>query len=110
MDLPTHRALIQEDAGTVLGMGLVQPLHPVRLPGRVENTRALEVHILPMVLNRGERGRGPGRSAVYSSSTRPRPVVMGGHAAPAGMSTVLRTLYGWLSPMPDTAEGQARSA
>ena len=94
-------------------MGLVQPLHPVRLPGRVENTRALEVHVHPMVLNRGERGRGPGRSAVYSSSTRPRPVVMGGHAAPAGMSTlltVLTTLYGWLSPMPDTAEGQARSA
>ena len=91
-------------------MGLVQPLHPVRLPGRVENTRALEVHVHPIVLNRAERGRGPGRSAVYSSSTRPRPVVMGGHAAPAGMSTVLRTLYSWLSPMPDTAEGQARSA
>lgn len=109
MDLPTHRALIQEDAGTVLGMGLVQPLHPVRLPGRVENTRALEVHVHPIVLNRGERARGPGRSAVCSSSTRLRPVV-GGRAAPAGMSTVLRTLYGWLSPMPDTAEGQARSA
>ena len=91
-------------------MGLVLPLHPVRLPGRVESTRALEVHVLPMALNRGERGGGPGRSGVYSSSTRPRPVVMGGHAAPAGMSTVLRTLYSWLSPMPDTAEGQARSA
>lgn len=110
VDLPTHRALIQEDAGTVLSMGFVQPLHPVRLHGRVENTRALEVHVHPMVLNRGECGRAPGRSAGRSNSTRPRPVVMGGHAAAAGMSTVLRTLYGWLSPMPDTAEGQARSA
>ncbi|RUP82281.1 hypothetical protein D8M38_09025 [Kocuria sp. HSID17582] len=108
-NLPTHCALIQEDAGTVLGSGLVQPPHLVRLRGQVEITRALEFHVLPMVLNRGERARGPGRSAVCSSSTRLRPVV-GGRAAPAGMSTVLRTLYGWLSPMPDTAEGQARSA
>ena len=107
-NLPTHCALIQEDAGTVLGSGLVQPPHLVRLRGQVEITRALEFHVLPMVLNRGERARGPGRSAVCSSSTRLRPVV-GGRAAPAGMSTVPRTLYGWLSPMPDTSERQVRS-